>query len=290
MRVLRYTILCIVMMISLSVFSDSWWSVWGSAGFPMQLDNSKQTSAMISAGGYVGTGWTYRYQHFLMNIGIETGYTVRKVSITHPQIIFNRTDENMHEYMYNVTTTNHTDTEQAIEINVPLLFGAEFQRFYFLLGPEFNYRFLGNIKSRALVSTTGDFDRYYETLEDMPNHGFWNNKSVEASHPMHTNWDIQFRFEVGAMLYPNKRYSNAHTSPQCRLGAFVDYGIRNMAQPGSETMIQMTDDLAQPVNLSPFALAKDSESASIHNFMVGIRCCVMIPLSKQHKYPCHCDM
>ena len=92
----------------------------------------------------------------------------------------------------------------------------------------------------ALLTTTGDYDRYYETLTDMPNHGFYDLQPVRGKSRLGSDWDVRLYGEVGAVWHTplmvstsvrRGKYRGARSSKmelKWRAGVFVGYGIRDL--------------------------------------------------------------
>ena len=89
----------------------------------------------------------------------------------HDEVLLMRDTEgdifNMH-----VHVDKSRDLAHMVNLNIPLLVGGEWGRFYFLVGPKVSLNLYGSTSSVAQITTYGEYDRYYDDFYDMPNHQF----------------------------------------------------------------------------------------------------------------------
>ena len=235
--------------------------------------------------GYgVGAGVLYEYRkdHFLLDVGV--GFLWQDVAHLLPRQQFTTdiidTQGSPATLLYQV---DRDDRSRMGYVEVPLLVGGSWNRFYLLGGVKVGVPVFGNTCSTADISDIGLYDQYFVPFEEMPNHGFRMNVP-EQRHADRLTYkaDTRLSLELGANLgqaYIHQGTDSVSEQEQrradkvtYRLGVFANYGLCWPAVTGTGDWL-VTDD---PYNYSTWQLNHVLRSAwaderYIQNFLVGVK-------------------
>lgn len=235
--------------------------------------------------GYgVGAGVLYEYRkdHFLLDVGV--GFLWQDVAHLLPRQQFTTdiidTQGSPATLLYQV---DRNDRSRMGYVEVPLLVGGNWNRFYLLGGVKVGVPVFGNTCSTADISDIGLYDQYFVPFEEMPNHGFRMNVP-EQRHADRLTYkaDTRLSLELGANLgqaYIHQGTDSVSEQEQrradkvtYRLGVFADYGLCWPAATGTGDWL-VTDD---PYNYSTWQLNHVLRSAwaderYIQDFLVGVK-------------------
>jgi hypothetical protein len=133
-----------------------------------------------SPGMNVNLGVDYRicYNNFLFSVGVEGLYELHSNPLDAMDFSLPMRDTEGDLFQMHVLIDESNDLSHMVNLNFPLLFGGEWGRFYFLLGPKVSLNMYGAASSRAEFTTYGEYERMYDDFYDMPNHQF------ESGHAM----------------------------------------------------------------------------------------------------------
>ena len=114
-------------------------SLWGAGTL-----NTSKALQQLKGGGGAGLDLTYglEYGHFLF----ETGLDFRFLNSTSNYGFTAMRTEQETDARYSYLFDNMKETRNIAQIGVPVMFGAQFNRFYFLLGAKIGYTVFGNYK------------------------------------------------------------------------------------------------------------------------------------------------
>lgn len=237
-------------------------------------------------------GFDYRLNHnnFLFSIGVEGMYELNANRLDeHDEVILMRDTEgdifNMH-----VHVDKSRDLAHLANLNIPLLFGGEWGRFYFLAGPKLSLNLWGATSSVAQVTTYGEYDRYYDDFYDMPNHQFVTGQQM-GSGLMQMKWEMNIlaHIELGGRVNHMFKYKQFRINPdkvRMYVAFYADFGILNMHSSGGGAPLfeyRETDKGVQ-FYLQPLFMSSMADKAAIRNMNVGIKYTVAFELPQKGKY------
>ena len=130
-------------------------SLWGAGTL-----NTSNALQQLKGGGGAGLDLTYglEYGHFLFETGLDFrflnstsnyGFTGIRQDMTYP---YTAVDGSIQYPTYYYMVDNMKETRNMAQIGVPIMFGAQFSRYYFLLGAKIGYTIFGN------YSQSGKYD------------------------------------------------------------------------------------------------------------------------------------
>lgn len=244
-----------------------------------------------SPGMNVNLGVDYRicYNNFLFSVGVEGLYELHSNPLDAMDFSLPMRDTEGDLFQMHVLIDESNDLSHMVNLNFPLLFGGEWGRFYFLLGPKVSLNMYGAASSRAEFTTYGEYERMYDDFYDMPNHQFESGHAMSSGAlPMKWNFNIMGHLELGARIGHMFRYKSFRTNPdkvRMYLAAYADFGILNLHARGTGAPVfeyRDTEDGLQ-FYIQPLLLSTMSDNAMIRNLNVGIKYTVAFELPQHSK-------
>ena len=282
-----------------------------SAGFvsPMMSDGLSLTSPRMGYGGMIGGEWLYKKNRFTFELGLQAVCQQANLTVSDETLQFSMRDTQDKPFVYNGYLTGRRESLLTFDLQVPLLFGLEYDYVYASLGAIGVYTLTGNTHQTALLTTTGDYDRYYETLTDMPNHGFYDLQPVRGNSRLGSDWDVRLYGEVGTVWHTplmvstsvrRGKYRGAVSGKRelkWRAGVFVGYGMRDLTgsavyRTGSSDMPMTEVDPTRymAVTLHSVYSSREAVDTRLNALSFGIRLSILFPISSSnyHFRSCNC--
>jgi len=268
-------------------------------------------SAVMNSSFGFGTGagvsYEFKYGHFLLSVG-ATGNFARSTFLSQQlfELPSNDGDNAGHsqtvpgvrgDFLYVYDFNKRKDTYQHVTVQVPLMMGGKWDKFYFLLGAKFEtFSLWGQWKGNAQFSTSGDYSAVYgTTLSNMPEYGFFTNAEVKnpadgedaqsAKFNLNVLASAEFGYWIAPEFYPFER--RKITPPICRVGAYVDCGVLNTYEY-DENVSPYGDLQNKTYNSAAPATMKDVEMVDLLStnargklvlpFEIGVKFTVMLEL------------
>ena len=282
MRRLCYILLlCGAILLPLATQAQSAIGVSVAGDLAMTLD--KVPSTQTQAGGGFEIGFVYQYQRsrFLLRTGLNYGLQSPRLTMASATFTQAMIDTRGVPFTYVGLLKNRTDRMTMHQLSLPLMFGGTWQGFYGLAGVKLCYTLATNATETALIKTAGDYgDRYYEWLEDMPNHGYHDFEQVASAQSMKINpLDIRLAAEIG------------YTYRILSFGLFVEGGLLNLRSKENSALPVTTLDFTEyiRVNMNHVYATSLAGNSPAHFLSVGLRVTLLFPVAGHRKhYPCHC--
>lgn len=293
---MRKTLAIVLLLLSCAVTNaQHWFGVAVDADLAWQLDKMNITKAKLGGGGSVGAVYQFQYNHFTLETGISGSYLLYNVGVADSLLHYEMIDTKGTQFTYNGYLKNRKDMSKNLSINIPLMLGAEFNYFYALAGAKLSLNLLTRTKQTALLSTTGDYDMYYETLVDMPNHGFHDFEKEQTTGTMKFKMlDLRVAAEIGTLFYSSNR------SAKYRIGVFAEYGVLNVRNQASDQSL-LVPDLSEymHVQMNHIYSSSYNPTSPVNNLLCGIRFTALFSVgnsrvrphyssSRRSSYPCRC--
>lgn len=283
--------------------------VWGYAGYsalfqkyPTTLNFSNNLVGGI--GGGVGLGYQLLYKHFLFNTGLEFEMynSADRIFATDG----NPFSENMPLLTAvpgnNLTYTLNpfTDNYSLGYIDIPLLFGGQWNAFYFLVGPKIGYSLIKNSTAQATLSTaleTADASLSNLVISDQP---------LKYSEKLSSHINLAAHAEIGLFLdqwlKPQQKQQKGTRSRfqrgkqqrsfadivHLRLGVFADYGVLNIQNSANASHAQTTPvlpNVTAPANSQPLPVLtiNPAQNMRANPFLVGVKLAMFFELPRKQK-------
>ena len=283
--------------------------VWGYAGYSSLFQNIKNDElygkSVGGFGGGVGLGYQMQYKHLLLNTGIEYEHynsLTKLISVSGNPFVrsFSMLPYPSMEYFYYFSDIR--DNSSAGFLQVPVLLGGEWGRWYFLAGPKFGFGLYGKSSSQSYVTTNIVDRELIVPLESMMNHALVENTFYEGSPTrMKYGFDLSLSAEFGIyldewihskqMLGKKKEKKSFWDNFRYRIGVFADYGL--LSVQNSNNMVSGRDlpvvynNPTQPLDLSMapvFTMDYDNGKAmKVNPFLVGVKLAIFYELPRKQK-------
>jgi hypothetical protein len=200
------------------------------------------------------------------------------------------TDTEGYPFTYHGSLTNRIDQVMITELMVPFMLGTKIRSFHLLVGAKFSAAILGFTSQKAALTTWGDYgDRYYGSLEHMPQHGFYDGKEVATKDTMSFRPDVRLCAEFGWSWALTKEPVKIG-APVLQVGAFVEYGILNPLAYMNNVK-RLTEERFTPfmdVEMNHVYTTLNRDQTNINNLRVGVRVAVLFPVAKGKNPFCRC--
>lgn len=259
----------------------------GSVGYSSLLDHSAAMPTISGTEAALGIGWRMYHNHFLFSTGLEASYSFFKPSMSEVRLELNMLDTEAMPFIMIADATSGRDVCHSLDFNIPLMFGGEYNRFYFQLGPVFSVNLLGRASSSANLTTTGDYDRYLGIFENMPNHYLTTIPVSSGDCRLRFGADVKARIEIGCRLgalYTEKGMDVPTTTKRGYISLFVDYGLLNVHRGTAlNSRISYTQAPNEELlfHLTPALLSREWRDIKLNRLTVGIKATFLLELPQR---------
>ena len=286
MRYLTATL--ILLLITASTLADTW--LGGDLRMSYAGQRFDMPFAKPKAGISPETGFTIEVQHrhFLFSTGLTLGYAMRNIAVEDREFNYLMLDTEGVEFIYTGQVTGRRDKSHNLNVNIPLLFGAELSRHVHLLaGARIRLAVSGSTRQSAYLATVGDYDRYYDLLHDMPNHGFHSKQKTISSNSITERTDVSLYGEIGYWWHL-RQATYGSTAIKFRIAAYAEYGLldtRANKQLGLLNDVDTSHYMDISMNYAPNST--EAAAPKINNYNIGIRFAILFRI---HQSPrCNCS-
>ena len=263
-------------------------------------DNISLTSPKIGGGGNLGFVYELQYRHFLFRTELQYGLQIANTALQNESFAQPMIDTRGVPFVYRGEIRNRTDRLNMHRIAIPVLLGGTWNGFYFLAGVKAAFIAATTTMQKANLYTAGDYDdRYYQWLEDMPNHGYFTNIPVESKHRATLKqWNLLGYAEMGYTVSLKSRQTTFGT-PLLRIGIFAEGDILSFMTAGNTPAVLLDfSQYAQPV-MNNIYTAQNIYASQARLIAYGLKITFLFPLSGSYgayhgsrhatqKYPCRC--
>lgn len=275
-------ILVFMLFMCISTYAQHSWVGVSSTGFiTWQMDDSSISTSKIGAGGGIGFAYQWQKKRFIMELGLDATYNYHHIGLTDTLLSFSMIDTKGTPFRYNGLVSNREDISHTIAISFPMMFGMEFNYVYFLAGINLNFNLFGGCVSYANLTTSGNYDIFYDELVNLPSHGFDNNKPITSAGNITYNIDIRPSIEFGAI------FNNIFKKSKIHLGIYAEYGLLNTL-PSNNVEKLIMPDLSQYMQLDMNHFYTTPYASYLHNFVIGVRCKAFLEIISNNKNKCRC--
>ena len=264
-------------------------SVHGDLGYSALLHNI--SGRKPSAGMNTNIGLDYRIFHnnFLFSCGAEAMYQLSSNKMDDLDVSILMMDTEGDPFNMHVLMDKSRDLSHMVNVNIPLLIGGEWNRFYFMVGPKFSINLYGATSSRAQYTTYGEYESYYDDFYDMPNHQFESGRTVSSGTlPLKWNFNILAHVEIGCRLghfTTHKVYRRNPEKTRMYLAAYMDFGVLNLrtGKDGAPVFEYKETDKGVQFYVQPLMLSNLSAGAVFRNLNVGIKYTIAFEIPQRGK-------
>lgn len=262
----------------------------GDLGYSALLHTIPGQRAAAGVNANMGIDYRFFRNNFILSVGAEGMYelnsnNLKAVDMTVPMMDTEGDIFNMHVMM-----DKSRDRSHMVNLNIPLLIGGEWKRFYFLLGPKVSINMYGSTSSKAEYTTFGEYERYYDDFYEMPNHQFESGRKMSSSSiKMKWNFNILAHAEIGARIGHMYKHQMFRLNPdmiRMYVALYADFGVLNL-HSASKTDVgtfgyRETDEGVQ-FYVQPLMLSNLASGAVFRNLNVGVKFTVAFELKQNSK-------
>lgn len=299
-----------------------YFNLYGKAGYAAMLDNLGTYSKNTGSGDYsnfdfsnksllggpgLGLGLTYELElgHFLFDAGFEFDW-LRSTSKYNFGVTRNLVEP--YPMVYNYRFINYGETRNAAYVGVPIMVGAQFNRYYFLVGAKVGYGLMANYKNFGTYDVTAQ-DPEMEGPIGGTSHGLGLHEieKGEAGYQGKLTLkqpDVRLMAEVGVDLdewlqatKAKRKTGSAQKGKKSkyepftkkdihyRVGLFAEYGLLNQNGNASALPFEYTDEhaVAPSKSNSTYALENNGSKAAVNNLFVGVKFTVQFNVFNKKK-------
>ena len=226
-------------------------SMWGGVGYSGLVGNystvdnfgagtrfsgSFDQRFIGGGGGLFGVGYELHHHSFLFSVGPELRFFSSRDNIAYTANVIRDDYSSITQYY---TLDKYRETQSVGQVMLPVMFGGNFERYYFLAGAKVGYTFMGNFTQRGGLTTyvkevaaidpwENQQSRNWQSVEDITEHSLFRSGNKGKN-----SWglDVALSAEFGVNLNEffskdwNKRNEDSAHPWRMRVGAFIDYGM-----------------------------------------------------------------
>lgn len=279
---------CLCLCMGMSAQVRNYITLWGDMGEASLLTDIESVSmgASMGVGGGIGVGYELYANHFLFTVGVggnvsHSVFNMLPFSSTLP----NQIDSEGDRFDYVYTLNNRQDAYTNASLQVPLMVGAQLDRFYFLVGAKLDMSFLVNTDVSATISSQGVYPQFIDPFTGMPEHMFFDDYALEYTDVVDFNANVMVSAELGWRLgsvYHGTGFDVPKSKTVYRLGFFADYGLLDLHRKGTADLVSLptkfdSQDMKSNIGLNDI-LSSNQATKAVNNLMVGVKFTVLFQL------------
>ena len=285
--------------------------VYGGGGYSALLHKTEGSSVPGGGAGMLGIGYFMKHKsNFHFRGGLEFMYlnsTTKLDDFDYSGNYKYKDQIDEQSMMYVLSSSKYREAQNRMSLNIPIMFGSQFNQIYFMAGAKIGLGLMGNYSMKSDVTTYLVDPTLIDNLENLPTHGL---KTQEVKYGSNFDFglDVAVSLEAGICLdeyFPATalEYGSGKDKKALsyRVGAFVDYGILNINKSKPNGLLfnfpDMTDngdgtfevplsnvENGQFQNNSVLSV-KNSEGklANLNSLVVGAKFTVLLGIDKAPK-------
>ena len=255
--------------------------VSGQAGEYSYLTDISLLKSNLSVGGAgaVGFGYELHANNFLFNLGLSA--QISHTILNGKNALYrldNVVDDEGDKLSYIFDQQKRTDGYTSVNLQVPLMVGAQAKKFYFLIGAKFDMSMVAFAKSTAWISSKGVYDKLVDPIDDMPEHAFFNQQAFTTRNRVQLNPNVLLSLEMGGRLHAVEKgtgFDVPKDKDYGRLAFYVDFGLFNLNRGGSKELLELptsfnTTDMTTAIKVNDILSSSVAENA-VRSLSIGIK-------------------
>ena len=263
-------------------------ALWGEGGVANYIGKTTGAKAAIGGGGALGLGYEYRASRFLLQTGLGARYTNTGLKINDGNYdIFGQFDsENWEIEKFQYRERDRRDSYNQVALQVPILVGAHFDVFYFLVGAKLGVNVYNQTKATGNYRTLGYYDQFIDPFENMDNHKFYKEGPVTTTSTNPLSINVAASAELGAEFKLSSQRGGS--KKYLRVAAFVDFNLLDDTKKSANALITVPATYAGISKLQDIKqvdyLHSSSATNPLRQLFAGVKLTFLIS-SKVH-YDC----
>ena len=265
-------------------------SMNGDLGYSALLHTIDNHPASSGLNANLGVGYRLYCNKILISFGAEAAYQLNTNKIEDLDFALKMKDTEGDLFDMHVLVYESRDRSHMVNINVPFYMGAEWKRFYFLVGPKIAINLYGSASSQAEYTTYGEYGRYYADFHNMENHQFVSGNKMESGLlPMKWNLNVLAHMEVGSRIGKFYQYRVYRENPEMMrmyLAAYMDFGTLNLVSTKGNSPLfdyRETEDKGLQFYIQPLMRSDLVNGALVRNINVGIKYTIAFEIQQAGK-------
>ena len=261
----------------------------GDLGYSALLNTIKDQKASNGLDVNVGIDFRLYYNRFLFSVGAEGMYAFYANKLDKLDVTIPMRDTEGDLFGMHVLVNKSKDRAHMANVNIPVLFGMEWQRFYFMVGPKLSLNFFGQTSSTAQITTYGEYERYYADFYNMPNHQFASRQPMKSEKmDLRWNFNVMLHAEIGARVGHMTQYTGYRRNPdkiRMYVAFFLDYGLLDVHDGGKGEPMFGYRETSEGVQffIQPLMKSDLADEAVFNNLSLGVKFTVAFELPKKGK-------
>lgn len=261
----------------------------GDAGYSTLLHSIKGQPPATGLDANIGIDYRLQYNNFLFSVGAEGMYELNANLIGQLTETIPMLDTEGEQFDMQVQVDKSRDLTHMANVNIPILFGGEWKRFYFMVGPKVSLNLYGATSSTAQVTTYGVYDRYYDDFYNMENHQFVSGQQMSsATLPVKWNLNVMAHLEIGGRIGHMFRHKQFRLNPdkvRMYLAGYADFGLLNLLnhKNGNPLFTYKETDEGVKFFIQPLFTSDLANGVTLRNLNVGIKFTVAFEMPKHGK-------
>ena len=271
-----------------SSYAQSRLGVTTDASLVWQIDDIDNTTAKTGAALSIGGLYQFQHKKFLANIGFTFSPAWLRQGVDKQEFTVDMLDTEGYPFTYKSSINKRIDRITAMDLTIPLMVGFTVDGVYALMGAKLCVTVSGKTYQKAYLTTVGDYgDRYYGVFENMPQHGYYNEKLVESKGEIQLRPDLHICAEVGWNT-PIPIYARRNKAPRLLLGAFIEYSVLSTLDKDNELFTQIDYSQYMQVHMNNIYTTYDRGEVLLNNIRAGVRATILFPLRSREERKCTC--
>ena len=264
-------------------------SIHGDAGYSALLHTIDNLPPSAGMNGNIGLDYRLFRNNCIFSIGVEGMYQLSVNQMAGQDVTIPMIDTEGDLFGMHVLVDKSKDLAHMVNLNIPILIGGEWGRFYFMVGPKVSLNMYGVTSSEAQITTFGEYERAYDDFYNMPNHQFVNGQYMgSASLPLKWNFNILAHLEIGGRIGHMFKHRQFRINPdlvRMYLAAYADFGVLNLCTGKSDmpTFDYRETDQGVQFYSQPLLLSSMAAGQTFRNLNVGIKFTVAFEFPKPGK-------
>lgn len=264
-------------------------SLHGDLGYSSLLNTIEGQKPSNGVSANIGVDYRLLYNRFLFTAGVEGMYAMYANQMDNLDVMIPMMDTEGDRFGMHVLLDKSHDRAHMGNVNIPILFGMEWGRVYFLVGPKLSVNLYGLTYSSAEITTYGEYERYYSYFYSMPNHQFDSGREM-SSDKMKVKWNFNVlaHAELGLRLGHIFKYSGFRLNQEkirMYLALYMDYGVLNVHNGSNGGQLFGYRDTGEGVQfyIEPLIKSNLADNAVFNTLSVGLKFTVAFEMPKSGK-------
>lgn len=295
----KYVILSLLSLFSIAMSAQmkNHIGLWGEVGEWSLMTSESQYPNSLGVAGGAGLLYDLQYKSLIFDIGLGANYgmTSFNQSTNMTEILYNQKDLDgqLFDYVYDIRERH--DQYRNLMLQVPVMVGGQWGRFYGLVGVKAGLSLMTQSYSTAYITTYGDY-AFFDDFRNMPEYQFFENRPFSKAFDARFNFNLDVCAEIGfrlGFMTDLKGFDVPKSKVQYRLGLFADYGLLDIHEKktnpalslpdgtgynvGNTYPVYNTESMLETITMND-VMTTTNFASSVNNLLVGLKFTVLFEL------------